>query len=328
MAQTSEPLVSIVTPVYNGDGYLAECIESVLAQTYSNWEYVVVNNASTDRTLEIAEMYASKDKRIRVYSNETLLPIIANHNHAFSLISQESKYCKVVSADDWLFPECLARMVDLAEAHPSIGLVGSYQLSGGGDDMRNWHVRFDELPYPSALVPGAKICRSHLLGGPHVFGAPTSVLYRADLVRRSSNFYPNVTAEADVSACYECLKTADFGFVHQVLSYERVHNDRQTAESAWLNAYVTSRLADLLEYGPYYLSSDEVTARREQLLHQYYRFLTVSAIQLKDRKFWEFHKRRLEQLGHPLSYVEWANAIVDKLTSFLPKKGVAKTSHR
>ena len=46
-----EPLVSVVTPVYNGDKYLADCVESVLKQTYQNWEYVIVNNCSTDRTL-------------------------------------------------------------------------------------------------------------------------------------------------------------------------------------------------------------------------------------------------------------------------------------
>jgi glycosyltransferase involved in cell wall biosynthesis len=82
----NEPLVSVVTPVYNGETYLAECIESVLAQTYSNWDYLILNNCSTDGTLGIAEEYARRDKRIRIQSNETLLPIIANHNKAFNLI--------------------------------------------------------------------------------------------------------------------------------------------------------------------------------------------------------------------------------------------------
>ncbi|MCB0227477.1 MAG: glycosyltransferase, partial [Anaerolineae bacterium] len=53
-----QPLVSVVTPVYNTDKYLADCIESVLAQSYDNWEYVIINNCSTDRSLEIAQRYA------------------------------------------------------------------------------------------------------------------------------------------------------------------------------------------------------------------------------------------------------------------------------
>ncbi|HWG97207.1 MAG TPA: glycosyltransferase, partial [Nitrospira sp.] len=56
-----DPLVSIVTPVYNGEKYLAECIESILAQTFPRWDYTIVNNCSTDRSLEIAECYAQKD---------------------------------------------------------------------------------------------------------------------------------------------------------------------------------------------------------------------------------------------------------------------------
>ena len=122
MSTSKQPLVSVVTPVYNGATDLAQCIESVLAQTYPHWEYIIVNNHSTDGTLEIAERFARMDERIHVYSNDALLDIIANHNRAYGLISPVSAYCKVVSADDWLFPECLARMVGLAEASPSVGM--------------------------------------------------------------------------------------------------------------------------------------------------------------------------------------------------------------
>ena len=70
MNPISEPLVSIVTPVYNGEKFLADCIESILAQSYENWEYIIVNNCSTDRSLAIAEKYAEKDARIKIFSNK------------------------------------------------------------------------------------------------------------------------------------------------------------------------------------------------------------------------------------------------------------------
>ena len=63
---TDQPLVSILTPVYNGERYLRDCIDSVLAQDYQNWEYHIVNNCSTDGTLQLAESYAAKEPRIRV----------------------------------------------------------------------------------------------------------------------------------------------------------------------------------------------------------------------------------------------------------------------
>jgi glycosyltransferase involved in cell wall biosynthesis len=326
----NEPLVSVVTPVYNGALYLRECIESVLAQTYSNWEYTIVNNCSTDATLQIAEEYARKDRRIHVYSNEALLPIIANHNRAFRLISPESKYCKVVSADDWLFPECIARMVDLAEAYPSVGIVGSYQLSGSGSNWRAWHVRWSELPYPSSVIPGREVCRLHLLGISYVFGTPTSVLYRSVQVRGQEEFYPNSTAEADTSACYKYLQNTDFGFVHQVLSYERVHQQSQSAECRSLNSYASSRIRDLIEYGPNCLSTEELNKRLEESLDYYYTFLGASVFHFRDKTFWNYHKKRLKELGHPLSYVRLAKEISVKLFDLLlnPKQTAEKVLRR
>lgn len=310
MTQAVEPLVSVVTPVYNGEAFLAECIESVVAQTHTNWEYIIVNNHSTDRTLEIAERYARADDRIRVHSNETLLDIIANHNRAFRLISPSSKYCKVVSADDWLFPDCIAQMVRLAEANLSVGIVGSYQLSGGGGNWRDWHVKWDQVPYPSTVVPGREVGRIHMLGGVDVFGTPTSLLYRADLVREDDRFYPNSTAEADTSACCRCLRKVDYGFVHQVLSYERVHDVRMTTKSQSLNAYLSSNIADLVAYGDAYLAPAECRHRLNGLLHQYYGFLAISALKFRDREFWRFHLRRLRELGYPLSVFSLGRSVL------------------
>jgi len=79
-----------------------ECIESILAQTYQNWDCTIINNCSTDATAEIARRYVAKDARIRVQENEKFLRVIPNHNVALRQISSASKYCKMVFADDWL----------------------------------------------------------------------------------------------------------------------------------------------------------------------------------------------------------------------------------
>src|ERR1700721_3289868 len=144
-----EPLVMLLTPVFNGEEFLRECIESVLAQTYSHGEYLIVNNRSTDRTLEIAQEYAGKDPRIRIHDNVDFLPRMQNINNAFRRTSSESKFCKMVLADDWIFPECLEKMISLAENHPSVGIVGAYGLAGT-------RVLLHALPYPSPLVGGRR----------------------------------------------------------------------------------------------------------------------------------------------------------------------------
>ena len=140
------PLVTVVTPVFNAEAYIADCIESVLEQDYENWEYVVVDNRSTDGSLEIASEYATKDERVRVVAHDVPLAMLANWNRALRELSQASEYCKVLHADDWLYPECLARMVDVGERNSTAGIVGAYRL----EESR---VNLDGLPYWVELAP-------------------------------------------------------------------------------------------------------------------------------------------------------------------------------
>ena len=109
----SSPLVSVVTPFYNTREFLAECIESVLRQTYTNWEYILVDNCSTDGSSDIAEQYAARfPETIRLIHTASFLSQVRNYNFALSHISHDSKYCKMVQADDWIFPDCLRSMVE------------------------------------------------------------------------------------------------------------------------------------------------------------------------------------------------------------------------
>ena len=78
-------LISVVLPVYNGEKYLRESIDSVIAQTYQNWELLIVDDCSTDSTALIAKEYAEKDSRIHYYLNEKNLRLPRNLNRGFSL---------------------------------------------------------------------------------------------------------------------------------------------------------------------------------------------------------------------------------------------------
>jgi|ERR1035441_442430 glycosyltransferase involved in cell wall biosynthesis len=303
MSLAEQPLVSILTPVYNGADYLSDCIESVLAQTYQNYEYVIVNNRSTDGTLEIALEYAARDSRIRVHTNKEFVGVIENHNTAFNLMSPKARYCKLVSADDYIFPNCVRRMVELGEENPSVGIIGSYQLSG---DVVKWQ----GFRYPSRVLSGREVGRRIFLarqvfvdGQPLLgFGTPTSLMYRADLVRSSPVFYPDPSPHADTSACFKSLQNSDFGFVYEILSYERTHAETQTSASLHINRYLSQTLSDLLAYGSFYLSKSELRQQVAEALHGYHLFLAINYfVGFRDDKFWEYHKTRLEELGYPLS---------------------------
>jgi glycosyltransferase involved in cell wall biosynthesis len=287
------PLVSIVTPVYNGAAFLGECIESVLRQTYPLWEYVIVNNHSSDGSLAIAERYAVRDERIRVLSTPAFLPAVDSQNFALRQISAASKYCKIVHADDWIFPECVARMVDVAEAYPSVGVVSAYRLTG---DV----VTLDGLPYPSTFVPGRQIARSSLLSGLYVFGSPTSLLLRSEIVRARPDFYSERQPWTDMDVCYEILKRWDFGFVHQVLTFTRRHEAAGTAVTARLRAHLLGRLVLLERHGPYFLTEAELRGQRAAVLERHQRFLLRCLVKGWDKDIWDYHIRGLAMAGHPV----------------------------
>lgn len=286
----SKPLVSIVTPVYNNAEFLAECIESVLRQTYTNWDYTIVDNCSSDASAEIAYSYSKRDSRIRICQNEQFLPALANHNLALRQISPESKYCKIVFGDDWIYPECIEQMVTLAENHPTVSIVGAYALEGA-------QVRWTGLPVSTPVVSGREICRNHLLKNMFVFGTANSVLYRADIVRSRPTFYNESHIHADDEVCFELLKNCEFGFVHQILSFTRPRTSSLSTISGDLQTNLPGRLHILLTYGPTYLTGKELKACLNRHLSNYYKFLGKSLLLRRDNRFWEYHRTQLAEAG-------------------------------
>src|SRR5207302_8311100 len=114
-------------------------------------------NCSTDRTLDIAQEYAARDPRIRIQNNERFVPVIANYNIAFRAISPTSKYCKPIAADDMLLPDCLERMVRLAEDHPSVAFVGAHGLYSNAE----MGVYCRGVAYTRSILSGRELCRSY-----------------------------------------------------------------------------------------------------------------------------------------------------------------------
>ena len=300
MTSKDQPLVSVLTPVYNGEKFLAECIEKVLAQGYQHWEYHIVNNCSTDGTLRIAQSYTDKDPRIRVTTNKTFVNLAENHNIAFGRISPESKYCKVVSADDWVIPECLAEMVGFAEASPSVGIVGAYQRCG---DRMKWQ----GLPSGVSVISGREVCRLGLLNNVHVLANPTALLYRAEVVRRYSPFFPHNQLHCDTSSCYRALQDCDFGFLHEALSVERLHPGQMTVGATKLAMGCLAFLETLQDYGPIYLTEDELAERKRNCYASYYRWLGGCLLKLKGYDFWRYHSQGLNRLEIRM---EWAKILI------------------
>lgn len=116
---TERPLVSILMTSYNRENDIGAAIESVLASTYENFELIVVDDRSTDRSVEVAESYASQDSRIYVHLNDHNLGDYPNRNQAASLA--QGKYLKYVDCDDLIYPHGLEILVEYMEQFPEAG---------------------------------------------------------------------------------------------------------------------------------------------------------------------------------------------------------------
>ena len=133
------PYVSIGLPVYNGERFLEETISSILAQTYTDFELIISDNASIDRTQEICEAYAAKDRRIHYYRNVHNLGAAWNYNRTFEL--SQSTYFKWAAHDDLCAPEMLHLCVDILDQHPEVVICyfESKIIDEYGNIVRDYH---------------------------------------------------------------------------------------------------------------------------------------------------------------------------------------------
>ncbi|MCS6822061.1 MAG: glycosyltransferase [Microscillaceae bacterium] len=148
---TLEPKVSVILPFYNAEKYLAQAIESILNQSYHNFELLLLNDGSQDNSLEIATRFQSKDNRIQIYSHATNLGLIPSLNTLLKKVSPETKYIARMDADDWCHTDRLKKQVAFLENNPHFVGCGSNMayVDVEGNLLQN-----SNLPqnYPEILV--------------------------------------------------------------------------------------------------------------------------------------------------------------------------------
>ncbi len=153
--------ISLIMSVYNGEDYLAEAIDSVLGQTFTDWECIIINDCSTDSTAEILERYAQKDARIRIHTNEVNLRLPKSLNKAIELA--RGKYIARMDADDICLPDRLEKQFAFMETHGDIALSscrfmtlknGQVQSGGCGGIGEDAYLRALLLVANPILHPG------------------------------------------------------------------------------------------------------------------------------------------------------------------------------
>jgi glycosyltransferase involved in cell wall biosynthesis len=158
------PLVSVLVTVYNREQYLADCLESILRSTYDTYEIIVVDDASTDKSVDVAMQFASRDNRIRVERNDKNLSDYPNRMRAASLAT--GKYIKYVDSDDVIYPHSLAIMVEAMEANQEAALGITYPVVDG------------DRPYPWMFSPEEAWHREFLGEGTFGSGPTGAIIHR------------------------------------------------------------------------------------------------------------------------------------------------------
>lgn len=311
----SSPVI-VLTPVFNGEPFLQECIDSVLGQTHDNIQYFIIDNCSTDRSLEIAEAAAANDDRITVIKNTEHVGVIQNWNRALNILDKKSKYIKFVHADDWLYPNCIEEMVAVADANDRVALVSAYRLEEN-------RVTLDKLPADAPLIPctygftmnGRSVARAILLERASVLGSPSSVLMRTNDLGDSSRFYDEDYLHADKDAALSLLADHDFGFVRQVLVFTRRHNESVSSRVKVLDSRRQENLLLLKTHGPRLLTDEEYRAAWEREIRDYYNFLAAHVGTGQGAGFWNAHAEVLQQAGEMFSRSRLAGAFLRRWTN-------------
>jgi hypothetical protein len=139
-----------------------------------------------------------------------------------------------------------------------------------------------------------------MLGMVPPFGSPTSLLLRTDVVRARPDFYDESIVHADAEVCYALLRDTDFGFVHRVLTFTRMHEASITSRTERFRTGRLANFAFLVRYGPVYLSPAEYNVRLRNAKRGYHRFLAQSVYENKGKAFWEFHRTEMAKLNQPI----------------------------
>lgn len=214
------PKVSVLIPVFNGAAFLPACLDSVLAQDFTDCEILISDDGSTDNSPAIIARYAARNPRIRCWRNERNFGLAGNFNHC--LREARGEYIKFVLQDDLLLtPTALRRLVELLDSHPEVALAGS---ASEIIDATN-RVVLQRRPFAAGVQPGRRLILQ-CLERANLIGEPSLVLFRR--AQAAAGFDAALPQVLDLDLWFQLLEQGDFAYVAEPLAAFRQHAAQQT----------------------------------------------------------------------------------------------------
>ena len=222
------PLVSIISPTYNHEKHIADCIKSVLDQTYQNWEMIIIDDGSTDGTFAIAQEYALNDQRIQAYTQNNVGIFRLGESYNFALSKCKGKYVAILECDDVWLSEKLSIQVEVLEQNPQCVLSWGKAYLSSADLSENYYLApkntedeplFFNKPVGSFLK---KFIYTTLIPA-------LTIVIRKEALDSLGGFVQKYNLPlVDIPTTLELLLKGEFAFINQPLGHWRIYPTQVT----------------------------------------------------------------------------------------------------
>ena len=245
--------ILVFVPTYNSEKYLRQCLDSVLQQTFQDWQCVISDDASTDKSVEIAREYEKIDSRFKVLTHEKNVGAANNWNRAKE--NNNSFATKILCADDYLLKDALKEQLDILHKNQT-AIVFSERciVFPGGKKI---HPR---LPKYASNISFNDAFKFYINLGRNIFGEPVTALFRTDLFVKSEGFYPKFEYSLDTSGYMAIARGHNVTFDNSVVGAFRV------SKSQWSHKLKGKQFAHIFDFIDHLVEVEGIQVTKTEVL--------------------------------------------------------------
>ena len=245
--------ILVFVPTYNSEKYLRQCLDSVLQQTFQDWKCVISDDASTDKSVEIAREYEKLDSRFKVLTHEKNVGAANNWNRAKE--NNNSFATKILCADDYLLKDALKEQLDILQRNQTaIVFSERYIIFPSGKKL---HPR---LPKYASNISFNHAFKFYINLGRNIFGEPVTALFRTDLFVKSEGFYPKFEYSLDTSGYMAIARGHDVTFDNSVVGAFRV------SKSQWSHKLKGKQFAHVFDFIDHLVEVEGIQVSKTEVL--------------------------------------------------------------
>jgi glycosyltransferase involved in cell wall biosynthesis len=245
--------ILVFVPTYNSEKYLRQCLDSVLQQTFQDWQCVISDDASTDKSAEIAREYEKIDSRFKVITHDKNVGAANNWNRAKE--NNNSFATKILCADDYLLKDALKVQLDILYKNQTATVFSErYIVFPGGKKI---HPR---LPKYASNISFNDAFKFYINLGRNIFGEPVTALFRTDLFVKSEGFYPKFEYSLDTSGYMAIARGQEVTFDNSIVGAFRV------SKSQWSHKLKGKQFAHIFDFIDHLVEVEGIQVTKSEVL--------------------------------------------------------------